>query len=85
MQTIRNKKLGLEIQLDEKEIFPDDPGQGTPAMVTYINEEKEILAGTWNCVTSEGEIEGYPLNQEQLNWLNSKESEVNKWMRDHNV
>jgi hypothetical protein len=76
MKTISNKKLGLSIQLDENQNFPG----GTPAMVTYLTEEKEILSGTWGCVINEGIIEEYSLNKEQIDWLNKQESQVNSFL-----
>lgn len=42
---------GLRLELDAGQIFPEDPGQGTPVLVVLANGD----SGTYGCVTSEGE------------------------------
>lgn len=79
MKQIGNNKLGILIELDASQIFPGDPGQGTPVLVELASGQ----TGTWNCVTSEGEVDGVRLTPEQSAWLDDKTPEVEKWMRKH--
>ncbi len=73
---------GIRIEMDAKQIFPDDPGQGTPVLVCFANGD----TGTWNCVTSEGETaDGTQLDDEQKEWIGDMETEVAEWMEEHGV
>lgn len=64
---------GITLELDSNQIFPNDPGQGTPALVVWPNGN----TGTFYCVTAEGEnVEGDRLTDEQARWLNSQEESV---------
>lgn len=74
MEKIVKVGYGLKIVLDQREIFPDDPGMGTPAMVYHL---KSGASATWWCCSDTGEIEGYDLNQAQLDYLRSLEDFVN--------
>lgn len=58
---------GAELILDESQVFPDDPGAGTPAVVKYRNRY-----GTYWCCVGEGECDGVELPEEILNWLRSE-------------
>lgn len=61
---------GIKVELDAGEIYPSDPGQGTPVLVLLSNGD----TGTWNCVTSEGETaDGTVLTPEQLH------GKINRW------
>lgn len=74
----------LELVLDSSEVFPDDPGNGTPAMVYLRDKKGSIVAdATFWCAQSEGELcdnhaRMVPLHTKQLDWLNSMEPEVDK-------
>jgi hypothetical protein len=65
--------------LDPEEIYPDDPGQGTPAMVYGPNG----MASTYNCAVNEGELcDGdrvLELPARVLAWLQSGEVELKVW------
>ena len=67
---------GYSLTLDTCEIFADDPGQGTPAIVTGPCGQ----TGTFWCAIGEGEIEGITLPISVFNWLNSLEGEVSDFI-----
>ena len=75
---------GLRVLLDSAEIFPDDPGQGTPAMVQLFD-----YSATYGCAADTGELSsdrhgGYrELTSAQLNWLQAQEDEVNTFIEQH--
>lgn len=76
---------GLNIIMDPNEIYPDDPGQGQPVRVETIDER---YSSSWNAAMYEGELLGSGdnvkrLNRQQMKWLEEKEAEVNKWMKDN--
>lgn len=74
---------GIKLILDSSEIYPDDPGQGTPAMV-----EKGNNSATYWCATGEGVVSDEMgrdilLSRGALNWLNGLEGYVDKFIRDN--
>lgn len=70
---------GIFIELDAKEIYPSDPGQGTPAMVWTADRKN---AGTFFCVVDTGEmVDGYQLTKAQAKWLAAQEDDVYAWLR----
>lgn len=74
---------GLVLVLDSSQVFPDDPGNGTPAMVYLKRNGCEIASSTYNCALGEGELGSYgykppyQLSGAQLDWLNSMDPKVN--------
>lgn len=70
----------IRIVLDSREIFPSDPGAGTPAMVHYGR-----YSGTYWCALGEGEIEcgEYTLTDTQYRWIESQEDTVNEFVSDN--
>ena len=71
---------GIKIELDSTQVFPDDPGAGTPAMV-YLNE----YCATYWCACGEGELLSdrrgtKRLTPDQLNWLERKDEEVTNFL-----
>ncbi len=66
---------GLKIELDAAEIYPNDPGMGTPVLVL-----KGDAAGTFECATSEGELDDCALTEADLNWLESQRARVETWL-----
>lgn len=70
---------GIKIILDPSQIFPDDPGQGTPAMVE--TDDRKYTA-TFDCAADTGELNcgDYMLTPKQSNWLNEKVDYVDRWM-----
>lgn len=69
---ILNGPQGLEIKLDSSQVFPDDPGQGTPAMVSVGRH-----CATYACAVDTGELDcgEFELSITQLNWLQSERVE----------
>lgn len=76
---------GLELVLDAREIFPNDPGQGTPAMVILKRNGRETDSGTFWCAIGERELSynGTRLTDYQLEWLLSQEGTVNQFIEKH--
>lgn len=70
----------IQIQLDQSEVFPNDPGKGTPALV-ILHKGRDTYTATYWCAVSEGEVDGYSLPQNQLNWLNEQEDEIEKFLK----
>lgn len=60
---------GLAVHFDSAEIVPDNPGDGTPLMVT-----KGKYSATYNCALGTGELDGgrdgyYQLTDSEYRWL----------------
>lgn len=72
----------INIEMDTNEIFPNDPGQGVPVLVVLGNDE---ASASWNCATSEREVEGTKLTNEQEEWLESMRPRVEQWLRVNSV
>ena len=68
---------GLLIKLDASEIFPDDPGNGTPAMVC---KPFGGATSTFWCACDTGEIDGEEMTNAQKTWLDAQEHAVNQWV-----
>ncbi|MFA5234739.1 MAG: hypothetical protein WC390_10100 [Sulfurimonas sp.] len=72
---------GIKVQLDRSQIFPDDPGQGTPAIVVLKN-----ASSTYNCACGEGELfcddhcGVIQLTDAQLEWLGRIEDEIEDFL-----
>lgn len=76
--------FGLKIVLDRSQVFPDDPGQGTPAMVYSASGASATL---W-CAMSEGELVYSKtgniriLNDKQVEFLNSIQKKAEAFLYD---
>lgn len=75
---------GLHVELDTDQVFPDDPGNGTPALV--YNARRTHNA-TFQCALGTGELLGFGaddsvvlLGNESMKWLESIEDEVYKFL-----
>lgn len=68
---------GIRILLDAREIVPDDPGQGTPALVVAPFGRG---TSTFWCANDTGEIDGAEMTVAQKIWLDAQESAVNQWV-----
>lgn len=77
--TLQFKKYGLVVELDPREVFPEDPGKGTPVMVVW--PAKKACTTFW-CATGEGEIDGHELSDRQLVWLWHIEPKIDTWLTD---
>jgi len=78
---LQSPDKSILVELDKNEIYPNDPGMGTPVMI-YL---RGGASGSWNCVISEGEVEGHPLTRSQSAWLESIAPTVWAWMQTHGV
>lgn len=67
---------GIKVILDASEIFPNNPGLGTPAMVHLSTGD----TATFNCVDSELEVDGIRLTSAQENWIRSIGDEIDNWL-----
>jgi hypothetical protein len=72
---------GLRVALDRSQVFPDDPGQGTPAMVYLFG-----YSSTFWAASGEGELlhsGDHPprkLTPEQCRWLDEIEEDVTQFL-----
>ena len=73
-------KHGLRVEFDAAEIFPEDPGAGTPVMVWTCGN-----SATYNCARNEGEVDTVRLTQQQIDWLWSIEEDVWDWFEKHTL
>ena len=62
---------GVKLHLDLDEVFPDDPGAGTPALVEYQGH-----FGTWWCVTDTADCDGRTVPAKVMKWLEDQSNEV---------
>ena len=62
---------GLRVEFNADEIFPNDPGQGTPVLVCLGRE-----TATFCCALNEGEVDGIRLSPAQMLFLESIEEFV---------
>lgn len=68
---------GLRLVLDTTQVFPDDPGAGTPAMV-YLS--KPHASATFWCAVDTGECDDVRLSDTQCRWLQEQYDEVNDFL-----
>lgn len=73
-QTLRGPS-NIRIELDAAQIFPEDPGQGAPAMVYHRN-----LSGTYWCAHDTGELDGVTLPPALYQWLDNQFDAVDAFM-----
>ena len=80
MKKTLNGPNGIRIELDSDEIYPDDPGAGTPVMV-YLGE----YSGTFYCVWDTGEIEcgEKTLSKTHQNWIDKQFEKVDAFVSEH--
>lgn len=79
-QTIRRPQNYLAIELDAAQIYPSDPGQGTPILVVHGQH-----TATLECAVNEGELAGrgnvlYKLSDLEMKWLDSVYDQCNEWL-----
>jgi len=78
----------VELVLDPAQIYPEDPGQGTPAMVYYKGG-----SATFSCAANEGEVLdqwGFTIElpKEAVGWLQTigqdlEDDMYNSWDEEH--
>lgn len=75
-----NGPQGVKLHLDSTQIFPDDPGNGTPALVEWRGE-----TGTYWCSADTGECGDRMLPESICRWLNSDKvvDQVEAFMNEH--
>lgn len=64
---------GITLTLDPSEIVPDNPGDGTPALVRWGDQ-----TATYWCALDTGEVGNKTLSNHQHAWLRFQEPLVNK-------
>lgn len=69
---------GLSLELDAGQIFPDDPGQGTPALCVLGKN-----TGTFWCSHDNAEVDDVALSDRQSEWLADLYDEVDAWLTFH--
>lgn len=75
------EKDGWRIELDRDQVYPDDPGQGTPAML-YGPGDK---SATYFCACDTGEIGNsdglyYDIPARIMRWLEAQEEQVDQFL-----
>jgi hypothetical protein len=72
----------ITITLDAGEVYPKDPGQGTPAVVTT----RSGACATYECAVNTGLLmtddlmREYPLTEAQLKWLDAQEEFIEEFV-----
>lgn len=78
----------LSVELDRSQVFPDDPGQGTPAVV-YLDCPSGRFSATYWCAIGEGSLYYYnhrgeeftkKLTDKQMEWLDEIERELDEFL-----
>lgn len=65
---------GLKVEVDSNEVYPEDPGNGTPVMVSAPGGH----SATIGCALGEGEVEGYQLSQQESDWLQEQSDRADR-------
>lgn len=76
----------LTLTLDSEQIFPDDPGNGTPALVKWRDEYQ----ATYHCALDTGQLMGtgrhhgdFHLSRGDINWLDELFDTVANFLEQH--
>lgn len=81
------KKNNLIVYLDRSQIFPDDPGNGTPALVMFESGKmRKSFCSTYWAAIGEGELLGSRgeikrLTSGQIEWLESLNDIVEEFLK----
>ena len=67
---------GIKLELNASEVYPNDPGMGTPALLTLKSGDTV----TFNCAYETSEAEGESLTQAQMDWLTEIADAVDQWL-----
>ena len=66
----------IRVELDKSQVFKDDPGSGTPALVIRGDQ-----ISTYHFACGEGQMnDGTPLSERQWEWLFSIEAQINAFL-----
>jgi hypothetical protein len=72
---------GLTLTLDAAEVYPEDPGMGTPALVEVVRG-RTTANGTFWCALDTGEVDGtVDLTPHQLLWLSEQHDTVETFVQ----
>jgi hypothetical protein len=74
-QTLRGPD-GIKLELDANEVYPHDPGMGTPALLTLKSGDTVTFA----CALDTGEAENETLTGAQQDWLAKLADGVDNWL-----
>lgn len=71
---------GIRVELDTREVFPDDPGAGTPALVCLRN-----ATASYTCAADMGEVEEadgevITLTDAQCRWLHEIGEQIDQFL-----
>lgn len=67
---------GITVEIDSDQVFPNDPGMGTPVLVLY-----KTGTATLACAIGEYEVEGHRLTPFQMEWLYKIEAETDALLK----
>ena len=79
MSKIRFAKSGWRVTFDASEVFPANPGNGTPALVVAPDGR----TGTLHCVTDTGECDGRPVPSHIAQWLEGLVPLADQFIDEH--
>lgn len=86
VKVLQNRNLC--VTLDRNKVIPHDPGADTPVMVCYNCKNYQAYATYW-CAVGAGDLEiskrgggFHKLTQNQIDWLDSLEPEITKFLYD---
>lgn len=65
---------GSKVICDVRQVFPADPGRGTPSMLYWKG-----YSGTFACCINEGMVDTYPLPESIREWLLDIQDIVIDW------
>lgn len=76
----------IMVELDASQVYPNDPGAGTPAIVlSHFG-----YSATYHCALDNGELENSrgqfkKLTKRQIEWLEKIQDEVDEFLNIHSV
>jgi hypothetical protein len=73
----------LVVQLDRGQVFPDDPGQGTPAIVRAFGHSATYWAAQGEGVLYDKYWAETELSEAEMNWLGEIDGEVTSFLYDN--
>lgn len=81
-QTIMGPR-GIKLVLDASQIFPNNPGDGTPCLIYYKRETMTLECGTQNVGEIIPEAESYEDAEWAYDWINSLYDAADEWLTYH--
>ena len=75
------KRGNLIVELDRSQVFPDNPGDGCPALVYYLKRGRLGDSGSYNCIVNEGAfMDGRPISESEMDWLVGLEDKIENFL-----